>query len=126
MYKIICITAIILVILSIIFNLIGDNSLVEGLENNVSESNIIESQNATIQAKIVILEDQLMLSKNKKQYENMIINMDDYINLMMMQQLLKTKFDSGIATTIESLDYLNTLKSAKESLNIAMKFLDKR
>lgn len=125
MYKIICISAIILVILSIIFNLIGENSLIEGLEN-VSETNIIESQNATIQSKIVMLEDQLMLTQNKKKYENMIINMDDYINLTMIQQLLNTKFDSGIAKTIESLEYLNTLKTAKDSLNMAMKFLDKR
>ena len=128
MYKILCIISIVLVIMYIIFNFLSnDKSLVEGLENNVTaESSINESQNATIQSKIVMLEDQLMLSKNKKQYENMIINMDDYINLMMIQQLVKTKFDSGIATTMESLDYLNTLKSAKDSLNVAMKFLDKR
>jgi hypothetical protein len=126
MYKIICIGVIILVILSIIFNLIGDNSMIEGLENNVSESDITESQNAAIQSKIVMLDDQLMINKYKRQYENMIINMDDYINLMMIQQILKIKFDSGVGTTIEGLDYLNTLKSAKDSLNVAMKFLDKR
>jgi len=125
MYKIICIIAILVVISFILFNLIGDKSLVEGLEN-VSESNITESQNAAIQSKIVMLDDQLMISKYKKEYENMIINMDDYINLMMIQQLLNIKLDSGVASTIEGLDYLNTLKSAKDSLNVAMKFLDKR
>ena len=126
MYKIICIIAILLVISLIILNIVGDKSVIEGLENNVSESDITESQNAAILSKIVMLDDQLMISKYKRQYENMIINMDDYINLMMIQQLLKIKMDSGIGTTIEGLDYLNTLKSAKDSLNVAMKFLDKR
>lgn len=126
MYKIICIIGILVVISFIVLNIIGcDSSLIEGMQN-VSESNITESQNAAIQSKIVMLDDQLMITKYKRQYENIIVNMDDYINLMMIQQLLKIKFDSGIASTIEGLQDLNTLKSAKDSLNVAMKFLDKR
>lgn len=99
-------------------------SVVEGLENNESDINL--SQNATIQSKIVMLEDQLVISKNKKEYETMIINMDDYINLTMLQQIVKTKFDSGIEETIRSLENLNTLKNAKDSLNVVMKYIDKR
>lgn len=126
MYKIICIIAILIVISFIILNIIGENSVIEGLENNVSESDITQSQNAAILSKIVMLDDQLMISKYKRQYETIIINMDDYINLLMIQQLLKIKLDSGVGATIEGLEYLNTLKSAKDSLNVAMKFLDKR
>lgn len=89
------------------------------------EKDVIESINATIQAKITLLEDQLVLKKNKAQYETTIINMDDYINLLMMQQILNIKFDSGTQTTIDGLQNLNTLKACKEALNVSMKYLDK-
>jgi len=118
------IVVICLIVYFIMKSLNIDISLVEGLENNESDINL--SQNATIQSKIVMLEDQLVISKNKKEYETMIINMDDYINLTMLQQIVKTKFDSGIEETIRSLENLNTLKNAKDSLNVVMKYIDKR
>ena len=86
----------------------------------------IESLNATIQSKITMLGDELMLKKYKKQYETTIINMDDYINLLMMQQIVNTKYDSGVETTIKSLENLNTLKASKDALNTAMIYLDKQ
>lgn len=90
------------------------------------EKAALESLNATIQAKITMLSDELMLKKYKKEYETTIINMDDYINLLMMQQIYKTKYDSGIETTISSLENLNILKASKDALNTAMTYLDKQ
>lgn len=89
------------------------------------ETAAIESINATIQSKITLLEDQMTLKKNKTQYETTIINMDDYINLLMMQQILNIKLDSGVKSTIDGLQNLNTLKASKEALNVSMKYLDK-
>lgn len=86
----------------------------------------IESTNATIQSKITMLQDELMLKKNKKNYETTIINMDDYINLLMMQQIAKIRLDSGMKTFMQTLENLNTLKQSKEALNVAMHYLDKR
>lgn len=90
------------------------------------EKSALESLNATIQSKITILDDELMLKKYKKDYETTIINMDDYINLLMMQQIAKTKYDSGLGTTLKSLESLNTLKASKDALNAAMTYLDKQ
>jgi hypothetical protein len=124
-FKLLGIIVVICLIVYFIMKSLNMNvSIVEGLENNESDINL--SQNATIQSKIVMLEDQLVISKNKKEYETMIINMDDYINLTMLQQIVKTKFDSGIEETIRSLENLNTLKNAKDSLNVVMKYIDKR
>lgn len=96
-----------------------------GQETKPIESTAIESVNSTILAKITKLDDELMLKKYKKQYETTIINLDDYINLLIMQQIIGIKLDSGIKTTTDSLERLNTLKASKDSLNVAMKYLDK-
>lgn len=105
----------------------------EGIENMNNDDETLpiekvtlESLNATIQSKLTMLDDELMLKKYKKQYETTIINMDDYINLLMMQQIVNTKYDSGIETTIKSLETLNILKASKDALNIAMVYLDKQ
>lgn len=96
-----------------------------GEEAKPIESAAIESINATIQAKITNLDDELMIKKYKSQYETTIINLDDYINLLMMQQIVNIKLDSGVKTTVDYLQRLNTLKDSKESLNAVMKYLDK-
>jgi hypothetical protein len=103
----------------------------EGIENMDNDETVpiekaaLESLNATIQSKITMLDDELMLKKYKTQYETTIINMDDYINLLMIQQIANTKYDSGVETTIKNLENLNILKSSKEALNTAMTYLDK-
>ena len=90
------------------------------------EKAALESLNATIQSKITMLDDKLMIKKYKRQYETTIINMDDYINLLMMQQIANTKYDSGVGTTLKSLEGLNILKASKDALNTAMTYLDKQ
>ena len=52
--------------------------------------------------------------------------MDDYINLLMMHQIAKTKYDSGTGSTLKSLESLNILKASKDALNTAMTYLDKQ
>ena len=102
---------------------------IENMDNNETlpiEKAALESLNATIQSKITMLDDELMLKKYKTQYETTIINMDDYINLLMIQQIANTKYDSGTETTIKSLENLNTLKASKDALNTAMTYLDKQ
>ena len=113
-----------------IFNMYASKR--EGIENMNNDESIpiekaaLESLNATIQSKITMLDDELMLKKYKTQYETTIINMDDYINLLMIQEIANTKYDSGIDKTIKNLEKLNILKASKESLNTAMVYLDKQ
>jgi hypothetical protein len=75
---------------------------------------------ASIKAKTVQLQDELLISKYRKDYETAIINMDDYINMMMLQQVLTVSDKNATAT----LNGLTMLKGAKDSLNSTMKFLD--
>lgn len=126
--QILIIVVMVMLIVYLIKNIFNIEIAREGFTDNdgtTINTNNIDSINATIQANIVKLDDELMLRKFKKQYETVIINLDDYINLLMMKQIINIKYDSGIQTTIDYLENLNTLKTSKDSLNVAMKYLDK-
>lgn len=76
-----------------------------------------------VKANYVKLQDELLVPKYRKEYENIIINMDDYLNAKMMEQILSIKMGSNSET--ESFKNLSTLYSAKSALNDAMKWVDK-
>jgi hypothetical protein len=76
-----------------------------------------------VKANYVKLQDELLVPKYRKEYENIIINMDDYLNAKMMEQILSIKMGSNSET--ESFKTLSTLYSAKSALNDAMKWVDK-
>lgn len=103
------------------------NVLVEGLTNPASgEAGTASSYAAGIKAQVVKLQDELLVAKYRQDYESAIINLDDYVGYLMLQQCLNMKMDGDTKTTIESINSLNILKNAKDSLNETMKFLDKQ
>ena len=112
------------------FNLQGKSPIVEGLTNNTTtkggEAGSAESYAASIKAQTVKLQDELLISKYRKEYEAAIINLDDYIGYLMIKQTLNMKTDGDSKTNIENINALNILKNAKESLNTTMTFLDKQ
>jgi hypothetical protein len=112
-------------------------SVVEGLTNAdgtttpssvplSGEAGTAASYAAAIKAKVVQLQDELLIAKYRPDYEQVIINMDDYVGYLMLQQILNMKLDGDVKTNIEYINNLNILKSSKDSLNTAMTFLDKQ
>ena len=106
------------------------NNTIEGLTNNELTSSKGEAGSAAsysdgIKAQVVKIQDELLVSKYRKDYENTIIHLDDLVGTMMIKQIQNmTVGGSDPKALMSSLNNLNTLKSAKESLNVAMKFLD--
>jgi hypothetical protein len=107
-------------------------SVVEGLTNPDSptpvsgEAGTAAEYAAGIKARLVKLQDELLVAKYRGDYEASIINLDDYIGYLMIQQTLNMKFDGDVKTQMESINNLNILKNAKESLNATMAYLDKQ
>ena len=114
------------------------SSIIEGLTNpdtsnpttttqSVSNGEAGNAANyaASIKAKFIQLQDELLISKYRKEYETAIINMDDYVSMMMLKQVLSmnTNGDNQKAN-IEMLNTLNILKNSKDALNATMKYLD--
>lgn len=75
---------------------------------------------ATIKAETVKLQDTFLISKYRKDYENVILNLDDFINCVM----LKTALTVDKNTPQPTLSKLSELNQAKVALNNVMKFVD--
>jgi hypothetical protein len=113
-------------------------SVIEGLTNadgtitpdatapSSGEAGTAASYAAAIKAEVVKLQDELLVAKYRKDYESAIINLDDYIGYLMIKQTLNMKIGADVKTNLEFINALNILKSAKESLNVTMTFLDKQ
>lgn len=100
---------------------------VEGLENNVETSANGEAGNAAnfaaqLKAKTVQLQDSLLIQKYRQDYENIIINMDDYFSMLMLKTVLNLE-ETGDGKQIVA---LNALSTAKKTLNEIMAFVDKQ
>ena len=81
---------------------------------------------AAIKANLIKLQDELLVSKYRKDYESAIINLDDYVGMLMIKQVLNMNVSGDVKSNIDAFNNLNTLKTAKESLNTTMAFLDKQ
>jgi len=112
----------------------GSDALTNGSDTtNVStttpssgEAGTATSYAAAIKAQSVKLQDELLIAKYRKDYEAVIINLDDYIGYLMIKQSLNMKPAGDIKSNLDAINALNILKSAKESLNATMTFLDKQ
>jgi len=110
-------------------------SVIEGLTNNETsttttnasgEAGTAASYAAAIKAQVVKLQDELLVAKYRKDYEAAIINLDDYIGYSMLKLSLNFKMKDDIKENIDTIEKLNALKNAKQSLNETMAFLDKQ
>lgn len=113
--------------------------VVEGLTNNTSSESATSSSSsstssnsgeagnaasyaAAIKARSIQIQDGLLVDKYRSDYENILINMDDHLNLLALNEALNLKKDgpehhAGIAR-------INAYHNARTNLNQSMKFLD--
>lgn len=108
----------------------------EGLENNKSGSSSTtttttstsngvaggaSSYAANVKTEVIKLQDELLVSKYRTDYENVVINMDDLVNNLM----LKTTLTIDQSNPKDGLSKLAALGQVKVALNSVMKFIDK-
>lgn len=128
MFKIVGIIIVSFFIIYVVIQILNVNVKVkEGFENTSSnEAGTASAYSASIKAKMIKLQDELLVSKYRKEYESTIINLDDYIGYLMLKQVLDIKLDGDMKSAVDSLNNLNILKNSRESLNATMTFLDKQ
>jgi PHD/YefM family antitoxin component YafN of YafNO toxin-antitoxin module len=102
--------------------------VMEGLTNPSDSSSNGEagsaSQYATqLQNQVTQMHDALLITKYRKDYENIILHMDDYINLLMLKTVLNMKVSDANSDGI-SFNVLYILNSSKQALNNVMKYVD--
>lgn len=102
----------------------SDSSKLSSSSSNGIAGNA-ESFAAQVKAETIKLQDTLLISKYRKDYENAIINMDDLINNMMLDTVLNYNPSGDSNKNMGMIEKLNKLNSAKTSLNTVMKFVDR-
>jgi hypothetical protein len=120
-----------LFILFIIYILLKFTTTVEGLETLTPTSSgaggvagNADSYASTIKSNTIKLQDTFLISKYRKSYETVILNLDDLINNLMLQTTLNIDNNGKIEKVLESFKTLNTLSESKKALNQVMKFVD--
>jgi hypothetical protein len=108
----------------------------EGLENKSGSSSTTTTSSSTssngvageaasyaanIKNQVIQLQDALLVSKYRTDYENVVINMDDLVNNLM----LKTTLTIDQTNPLFGLGRLAALGQVKAALNNVMKFIDK-
>jgi hypothetical protein len=126
-FKTLVVIAIIVVLFYLVFSPLKKSSIFEGLDNQTPIGSNGEAGNAasyatSIKAEVIKLQDSLLITKYRKDYENAIINLEDLINFAMLKVTLNLTTDP--VKDIKNIEALNTLNSAKVSLNGVMKFVD--
>ena len=126
-YKTLIVIAIIIVVFYLVFSSIRKTGILEGLENiqtNLAsgETGGAASYAAQIKAEVIRLQDSLLISKYRKEYESAIINLEDLINFSMLKLILNMNPDA--MKDVKNIETLNTLDKAKSTLNNIMKFID--
>jgi hypothetical protein len=104
----------------------------EGLENNKPDSSSSTTSSngvaggastyaANVKTEAIKLQDELLVSKYRTDYENVVINMDDLVSNLM----LKITLTIDQSKPQEGLSKLAALGQVKAALNSVMKFIDK-
>ena len=137
--KILAIVVASLIIVYLVLNMFHIQPLKEGLENAPTTdaiSDITASMSGVgggaknyasgIKAKTVQLQDTILISKYRSDYENIIINLEDYFSMLMLQQILSMNPSDSVKTNMERIAEGNALSGGKKSLNEIMAYIDKQ
>lgn len=78
----------------------------------------------SIKASTVKIQDELLISKYRKDYENVIINMEDNMSAVMLKIALSAKDVSNPSEVAMIATKIAALSTAKTALNDVMKYVD--
>jgi hypothetical protein len=109
-------------------------NIMEGLTNptdSLAKTGIGASANnyaSSLKNKVTQMQNDILLMSNKeykKDYENIVLYMDDYVNALMLKTTLSININADNASdNIDAIKTLNELNAAKASLNNVMKYVD--
>ena len=75
---------------------------------------------AQIKSQAIKIEDQLLITKYRSDYENVILNLDELVNDLILQ----TALNVNLTNPQQSMVQLSQLQQAQGALNSAMKYMD--
>jgi hypothetical protein len=98
--------------------------VVEGLAKMKTKGVAGDSKDFGAQIKdlVVKTQDKLLISKYRVDYEQVILNMDEFVDTLMLKNLLTI----NLSNPYPALEKISTLNQTKLALNNIIKFVDKK
>ncbi len=96
----------------------GNSVAISGPSNGIAGN--AASYSASLKAATIKMQDTLLISKYRSDYESSILNLDDLINNLM----LNTTLSVNQSNPGEAIEKLAKMQQAKVALNSVMKFVD--
>lgn len=96
----------------------------EPFDNSVDRTKIAD----TITANTNTIDDNLIISKYRKDYENMIVDLDSCMDSAILSEVLNNAetISEDPSKAIESIQKINAMKEFKDTLDLSMQVLDKK
>lgn len=118
---------------TIVYFLFKLKNVKEGMETNTNSASTTPKSNgvagnaetyaAKIKSNTIQMQDTFLISKYRKDYESVILNLDDLLNCQMLDAVLNIDFKNK-DNLMEGFKTLNALSATKNSINQVMKFVD--
>lgn len=104
------------------------SNVVEGLTDSSDSKTNPQKLAEPIKETITKIEDAILIDKYRSDYENIIIDLEEWANMELIQLLGSglVKTDLGADGNIENIRKMNDLNTFKSTLDSAMKFLDSK
>lgn len=106
-------------ICAIIYLFGGDKSVMENFSERERSAEVIKGERDAI-------EDRLLVNKYRKSYEDTIIELEDVISVTILSEVLENAEEIAKKPSGDKIFKINQLKMFKDTLNDAMKTLDKK
>jgi len=134
-YKYVGLFIIVVFVIYVIINILKlQVNVLEGMttsnRNKTSTTTDKDKVPDAIKSNTSMVEDALIVDKYSKAYEDTILELDSSIDIFILSEVLKNaetiSADPGSDENQKILTQINTAKAFKDSLNYAIKVLDKR
>jgi hypothetical protein len=101
------------------------NIKVEPLENPMNKKNNAEEAEELLKKRVSDLRDSLNMGTYKDSYSDILLALDEWAGLNMMDIIKSPKMNDPLDKSIEQVRMFNDICDFKRNLNLAMTFVDK-
>ena len=126
LYKYVGLTVIIIFVICVSVKSLDLNTqVIEGLTNNKDKSSLVGDLVKSTKRDNEHTKDALLINKYKTDYEDLILEMEENVNLKVFELITQVKSNDYNKKTMDTIKKINKLEQFKLTLDQTMKFLDK-
>jgi|TARA_R110001599_G_scaffold13836_1_gene61498 hypothetical protein len=126
LYKYVGLTVIIIFVICVSVKSLDLNTqVIEGLTNKKDKSSLVGDLVKSTKRDNEHTKDALLINKYKTDYEDLILEMEENVNLKVFELITQVKSNDYNKKTMDTIKKINKLEQFKLTLDQTMKFLDK-